>query len=241
VTRRDEPTSDTGTTLVEMMLAVAIFAVVVGITYGTLGNVQQQTSNNVGLQQVTESAMLGLNQMAYEIRDISNSYLNSFQGEDSGTGDIATMAATEIQFLSGNHIVANDAAGIVDPNGGSFTTGCANLIDIKLVSGNLVQTQTAPTIAGGQCTWTSTPITVTLVRNVEPLCSGSPCPAATPGAAIFSYLQGYPNLGQPTTTTALVGEVTVGFAVLAGGSSHVNPVALTQTVRLASVLADPSS
>ncbi len=241
MTRRDATRPEGGTTLVEMMLAVAVFAVVVAITYGTLGNVQQQTTNNINLQQATQAGMLALNQISSEVRDMSNSFLNSLQSQNSGTADIVTMTATELAFLSGNDIVNNDTAGIVDPNGGSFTTGCANLIDIKLVSGNLVQTDIAPTIAGAQCTWTATPSTVTLLRKVEPLCSGAPCLATSTGASIFSYLQGYPSLGQSTSAANAVGEVSVGFAVLAGGSSHVSPVVLTQTVRLAAVLADPSS
>jgi hypothetical protein len=226
-----------------MALAMSVFVVIVAITYGTLGNLQQQVSNNVGLEQATEAGMLAMNQVATEVRDVSNSYLNSVQGQDGGTADIVSgmMTATELEFLSADNIVVNDAAGIVDPSGGSFSSGCANLIDIKLVSGNLVQTQTAPTLSGGQCTWSATPSTVTLVRNVEPLCSGSPCLAASPGATIFTYLQAYPNQALVATTPVQVGEVTVGFAVAPSGSSRAKPVVITQTVRLAAVLADPSS
>ncbi len=243
MTPRKARRSEAGVSLVEMTLAMSIFVVIVGITYGTLGNLQKQTNDNVGLLQSTEAGMLVLNRVATEVRDISNSYLNSVQGQNGGTADIVTgkMTATEVEFLSATNIVNNDTAGIVDPNGGSFDTGCANLIDIQLVSGNLVQTQTAPTLSGGQCTWSATPSTVTLLRNVEPLCSGAACLAASPGATIFSYLQSYPDQTQAATTPAQVGEVAIGFAVLPAGSSRAQPVVLSQTVRLAAVLADPSS
>jgi len=69
---------------------------------------------------------------------------------------------------------------------------------------------------------------------------GSPCSAASPGAAIFSYLQRYPNQEVPASTPAQVGEVTIGFAALPERSAQGTPVVFTQTVRLASVLADPS-
>jgi type II secretory pathway pseudopilin PulG len=238
--------SEAGSTLIELLVAMSIFVTVLGITYGTLINVQQQTNYNIGRQQVTEGGMLALNKIASQVRDVSNSYDNAYQAGDTGTADIVTMNATEMQFLSGNNIINNDASGLVDTNGGgSFGTGCANLIDIKLVSGAIVETETAPTVpssgsTSGQCTWTATAVTVTLASNVEPLCAGAPCTAATTGATIFSYLQSYPDQTATATSASQVGEVTIGFAVLSRNSS-ISPVVLTETVRLAAVLADPSS
>ena len=233
--------SEAGFTLIEMMVAVSIFAVVLGVVCGSLVHIDQQAFDNIAIQQLSDTAMLGLNQVSVEVRDLSATYDNTVQAGDTGTADIVTMTATEIDFLSGDKVVSNDNAGIVDANGGSFYTGCANLIDIKLVSGNLVQTQTVPTLENGQCTWTASPGTGTLLQNIEPLCSGSPCSAASPGAAIFSYLQRYPNQEVPASTPAQVGEVTIGFAALPERSAQGTPVVFTQTVRLASVLADPSS
>lgn len=232
-----------GFSLVELMVAVSVFLIVLATICGTLFSVERQTNDNLEREQLTQSGMLALNQVANEIRDMSNSYDNAVQSEDNGIADIQKMTATEIEFLSGNNIINNENAGLVDSSGGTFTTGCANEIDIKLVSGNLVQTQTTPTLVSGQCTWTSSPGTETVAQDVMPLCSGTPCASATStGATIFSYQERYPDQTDSATTAAQVGEITVGFALLPPQSStHVAPVTFTQTVRLGAVLADPSS
>jgi len=233
--------SDAGFTLVELMVALSIFLVILTTICGVLLNVGQQTNGNIMNERLTQAGMLALNEVATEIRDLSNSYDNSVQASDTGTGDIVTMNATQLQFLSANNIVNNDAAGIIDANGGSFTTGCANKINITLSSGNLVQNQIVPTLASGQCTWSGSAGSATLVQNIEPLCAGSPCAAGSTGASIFTYFQRYPNQGTQTTVPGQVGEVTIGFAVLPPATSSViAPVVLTQTVRLAGVLSDPS-
>ena len=157
--------SEAGFTLIEMMVAVSIFAVVLGVVCGSLVHIDQQAFDNIAIQQLSDTAMLGLNQVSVEVRDLSATYDNTVQAGDTGTADIVTMTATEIDFLSGDKVVSNDNAGIVDANGGSFYTGCANLIDIKLVSGNLVQTQTVPTLANGQCTWMASPGTSPSARG----------------------------------------------------------------------------
>jgi prepilin-type N-terminal cleavage/methylation domain-containing protein len=243
VKRPDDVASEGGFTLIELMVAISIFLVIMATICGSLFNVEQQTNSNLTSEQLTQSGMLALNQVANEIRDMSNSYDNSVQSADNGTADIQTMSATEIEFLSGNNIINNENAGLVDSNGGTFTTGCANEIDIKLVSGNLVQTQTTPTLVSGRCTWTGTPGAETLVQDVMPLCSGSPCASATSsGATIFSYQERYPDEADTASTAAQVGEITVGFAVLpSASSSYTAPVVLTQTVRLGAVVNDPSA
>jgi prepilin-type N-terminal cleavage/methylation domain-containing protein len=243
VKHRHEVTPEAGFTLIELMVAVSIFLVVLATICGTLFNVEQQANDNLTREQLTQSGMLALNQVANEIRDMSNSYDNSVQSANSGNADVQTMSATEIEFLSGNNIVKNENAGLVDSSGGTFTTGCANEIDIKLVSGNLVQTQTPPTLVNGQCTWTGTPGSETLAQDVMPLCSGSPCASASSsGATIFSYQERYPDQADAASTAAQVGEITISFALLPPkSSSYIGPAVLTQTVRLGAVLADPSS
>jgi prepilin-type N-terminal cleavage/methylation domain-containing protein len=238
----DTGQSDAGFTLVELMIALAIFSLLLATVCASLFNVQDQTTNNLSIQELMQSGMLALNEVATEVRDLSNSYDNSVQTNDGGDADIVTMNATQLQFLVGNNIVKNDAAGLVDTSGGSFTTGCANELNISLSSGNLVQNQTVPTLSNGQCTWTSAAGSATLLRNIEPLCSGSPCAAGTPGATIFSYWERYPDQTTTATTATQVGEITIGFAVVPQqNSSQITPVVLTQTVRLAAVLDDPSS
>jgi type II secretory pathway pseudopilin PulG len=253
----DNRRSDAGTTLIELMVAVLIFAVVIGITTGTLALVQQQTNHNITSLQATEAGMVGLNKAALEVRDMSDSYDNPVQTADTGSGDIVVMQATEIEFLSGNNIVSNDASGIIDANNGgagSFTTGCANEIEITLQyasgtakSGTLVQMVTPPVVpttgaTAGECTWPGPAQTTTLIPEVKPLCAGSPCLTVTSaGATLFSYLQGYPNETVTATAAAQVGEVAIGLAVPAqNGSSQVTPVVLTQTVRLGAVTALPT-
>jgi prepilin-type N-terminal cleavage/methylation domain-containing protein len=240
--KRPEARSDAGFTLVELMIALAIFSLLLATICASLMNVQDQTTNNLTIQELTQSGMLALNEVATEIRDLSNSYDNSVQASEAGDPDILTMSSTQLKFLTGNNIINNDAAGIVDVNGGTFTTGCANEMNISLSSGNLVQAQTTPTLSSGQCTWTGTPGSATLVRDIEPLCSGSPCAAGSSGASIFSYWERYPNETATATTAAAVGEVTIGFALVPQqNSTQVAPIVLTQTVRLAAVLDDPSS
>jgi prepilin-type N-terminal cleavage/methylation domain-containing protein len=242
VTRPADRRSHAGFTLVELMIAMAIFSLLMATICATLLNVQDQTTNNLTVQELTQSGMLALNEVATEIRDLSNSYDNSVQASDSGGADIVTMNATQLEFLAGNNIVNNDTAGLVDTSGGSFTTGCANEVNISLTSGNLVQAQTTPTLSSGQCAWTGTAGSATLVRDIEPLCSGSPCSAGSPGASIFSYWERYPNQTSTATTPAEIGAVTIGFAVVSQqNSSQITPIVLTQTIRLAAVLDDPSS
>jgi len=253
----DNRRSDAGTTLIELMIAVAIFAVVIGITTGTLALVQQQTNHNITSLQSTEAGMVGLNRIALEVRDVSDSYDNPVQSADTGSADIVVMQATEIEFLSGNNLITNDAAGTIDANNGgagSFTTGCANEIEITLQyasgtakSGSLVQMVTPPVVpttgtTAGECTWPGPAQTTTLIPQVKPLCGGSPCLTVTSaGATLFSYLQGYPNETLAATAAAQVGEVAIGLAVPAqNGSSQVTPVVLTQTVRLGAVAALPT-
>jgi hypothetical protein len=253
----DNRRSDAGTTLIELMVAVLIFAIVIGITTGALGLVQQQTSHNITSLQATEAGMVGLNKVALEVRDMSDSYDNPVQIADTGTADIVVMQATEIEFLSGNNIVNNDASGKTDANNGgagSFTTGCANEIEITLQyasgtakSGSLVQMVTPPVVpttgtTAGECTWPGPAQTTNLIAQVKPLCAGSPCLTVTSaGATLFSYLQGYPNETVAATDTTQVGEVAIGFGVPAqNGSSQVTPVVLTQTVRLGAVTALPT-
>ena len=155
--KRHEARSDAGFTLVELMIALAIFSLLLATICASLMNVQDQTTNNLTIQELTQSGMLALNEVATEIRDLSNSYDNSVQASDAGDPDILTMSSTQLKFLTGNNIINNDTAGIVDENGGTFTTGCANEMNISLSSGNLVQAQTTPTLSSGQCTWTGTP------------------------------------------------------------------------------------
>ena len=63
-----------------------------------------------------------------------------------------------------------------------------------------------------------------------------------PGCDHFSYWERYPNETTTATTAAEVGEVTIGFAVIPQqNSSQTSPIVLTQTVRLAAVLDDPSA
>jgi len=253
----DNPRSDAGTTLIELMIAVVIFAIVIGITTGTLGFVQQQTDHNIKSIQAAEAGMVGLNKVALEVRDMSDAYDNPVQAAGSGTADIVVMQPTEIEFLSGNNIVTNDAFGIIDTNnggGGSFTTGCANEIEITLQyasgsakSGSLVQMVSPPVVptsgtTAGECTWPGPAVTTTLIPQVKPLCAGSACLTVTStGATIFSYLQAYPNQAVPATAATQVGEVAIGLAVPAqNGSSQVTPVVLTQTVRLGAVSALPT-
>ena len=140
--RRSQSQADAGFTLVELMIALAIFSLLLATICATLLNVQDQTTNNLTVQQLTQSGMLALNEVATEVRDLSNSYDNSVQMSDSGDADIVSMSATNLEFLAGNEIIKNDGAGIVDENGGSYTTGCANQITISLSSSNLVQGQT---------------------------------------------------------------------------------------------------
>jgi prepilin-type N-terminal cleavage/methylation domain-containing protein len=240
--KRHETRSDAGFTLVELMIALAIFSLLLATICASLMNVQDQTTNNLTIQELTQSGMLALNEVATEIRDLSNSYDNSVQASDAGDPDILTMSSTQVKFLTGNNIINNDTAGIVDANGGTFTTGCANEMNISLSSGSLVQAQTTPALSNGQCTWTGTPGSATLVRDIEPLCSGSPCAAGSSGASIFNYWERYPNETTTATTAAAVGEVTIGFALVPQqNSTQVAPIVLTQTVRLAAVLDDPSS
>ncbi len=240
--KRHQTRSDAGFTLVELMIALAIFSLLLATICASLMNVQDQTTNNLTIQELTQSGMLALNEVATEIRDLSNSYDNSVQASDAGDPDILTMSSTQLKFLTGNNIINNDTAGIVDENGGTFTTGCANEMNISLSSGNLVQAQTTPTLSSGQCTWTGTPGSATLVRDIEPLCSGSPCATGSSGASIFSYWERYPDETTTATTAAAVGEVTIGFALVPQqNSTQVAPIVLTQTVRLAAVLDDPSS
>lgn len=241
--RDNGPRSDGGFTLMEMMVACGIFALAMGIVCGTLINTEQLTSGNLTSQQLSDAGMVVMNQLAVELRDVSNSYDNAVQALDTGGSDIITMAPTAIEFLSDNNIVSNDTAGIVGSGGGSFGTGCANEIDIALSGGNLVQTDTPPTLVSGECTWPDAPVpTTTLLSNVEPLCNGSPCAATATGATIFTYFQAYPNQSTTATSPSQVGELTIGFAVLPNKSrSETGPVVLTETVRLAAVLADPSS
>jgi prepilin-type N-terminal cleavage/methylation domain-containing protein len=243
VKRQDDMPSESGFTLIELMVAVSIFLVIMATICGSLFNVESETNSNLTSEQLTQSGMLALHQVANEIRDMSNSYDNSVQSEDNGVADIQTMSATEIEFLSGNNIINNESAGLVDPDGGTFTTGCANEIDIKLVSGNLVQTETTPTLVSGQCKWTGTTGSETLAQDVVPLCSASACASASStGATIFSYQERYPDEADTASTAAQVGEITIGFAVLPSKtSSYVAPVVLTQTVRLGAVVNDPSA
>jgi prepilin-type N-terminal cleavage/methylation domain-containing protein len=242
VNRRGQNQADAGFTLVELMIALAIFSLLLATICATLLNVQDQTTNNLTVQQLTQSGMLALNEVATEVRELSNSYDNSVQMNDGGYADVVTMSATKLEFLAGNEIIKNDGAGIVDENGGSYTTGCANQITISLSSSNLIQAQTNPTLTSGECTWSGATGSATLVRGIEPLCSGSPCSAGSPGATIFSYWERYPNETTTATTAAEVGEVTIGFAVRPQqNSSQISPIVLTQTVRLAAVLDDPSA
>jgi Prokaryotic N-terminal methylation motif len=253
----DNRRSDAGTTLIELMVAVLIFATVIGITTGSLALVQQQTNHNITSLQATEAGMVGLNKVALEVRDMSDSYDNAVQTADTGTADIIVMQPTEIEFLSGNNIINNNAAGIIDANNGgagSFSTGCANEIEITLQyasgsasTGSLVQMVTPPVVpttgaTAGQCTWPGPAQTTTLILQVKPLCAGSSCLTVTSaGATLFSYLQGYPNEAVAATAAAQVGEVAIGLAVPAqNGSSQVAPVVLTQTVRLGAVTALPT-
>ncbi len=249
--------SDAGTTLIELMVAVFIFAIVLGITTGTLALVQQQTNNNMTSLQAAEAGMVGLNRVALEVRDMSDSYDNPVQAANTGTADIVVMQPTDVKFLSGNLLIKNDTHGIIDSNNGgagSFTTGCANEIEIALQytsgtakSGSMVQTVTPPVVAttgttAGECTWPGPAQTTTVISQVKPLCAGAPCVTVTSaGATLFSYLQGYPNQTLPATAAVQVGEVAIGFAVAAEiGSSQVAPVVLTQTVRLGAVTALPT-
>jgi prepilin-type N-terminal cleavage/methylation domain-containing protein len=243
VKRLDDAGGEAGFTLIELMVAISIFLVIMATICGSLFVVESETNSNLTTESLTQSGMLALNQVANEIRDMSNSYDNSVQSQDNGAADIQTMSATEIKFLSGNNIINNESAGLVDSSGGTFTTGCANEIDIKLVSGNLVQTETTPTLVSGQCTWSGTAGSETVAQDVMPLCSGSACASTTStGAAIFSYQERYPDEADTASTSAQVGEVTIGFAVLpAKTSSYVAPVVLTQTVRLGAVVNDPSA
>ena len=80
----DNRRSDAGTTLIELMVAVVIFAVVIGITTSTLALVQQQTNHNITSLQSTEAGMVGLNEVALEIRDMSDSYDNAVQTANTG-------------------------------------------------------------------------------------------------------------------------------------------------------------
>ncbi len=240
--RRGQNEADVGFTLVELMTALAIFSLLLATVCATLLNVQDQTTNNLTIQELTQSGMLALNEVAEEVRELSNSYDNSVQMTDGGDADIVTMGATQLEFLAANEIIKNDGAGIVDANGGSFTTGCANQITMSLSSSNLVQAQRTPTLTNGVCTWPGAAGSAPLVRDIEPLCSGSPCAAGSPGATIFSYWERYPNETTAATTPAQVGEVTIGFALMPQqNSSQISPVVLTQTVRLAAVLDDPSA
>jgi prepilin-type N-terminal cleavage/methylation domain-containing protein len=242
VNRRGQNAAEAGFTLVELMIALAIFSLLLATVCATLLNVQDQTTNNLTIQELTQSGMLALNEVAEEVRELSNSYDNSVQMTDSGDADIVTMGATQLEFLAANEIIKNDGAGIVDENGGSFTTGCANQITMSLSSSNLVQAQRIPTLTNGVCTWPGAAGSATLVRGIEPLCSGSPCPAGSPGATIFRYWERYPNETTTATTPAHVGELTIGFALMPQqNSSQISPIVLTQTVRLAAVLDDPSA
>ncbi len=216
------------------MVAVFIFAIVLGLTTGSLALVQQQTNNNMRSLQAAEAGMVGLNRVALEVRDISDSYDNPVQAANTGTADIVVMQATDVKFLSGNLLIKNDTHGVIDANNGgagSFTTGCANEIEIALQyasgtakSGSLVQTVTPPVVAAtGQ-----QPVnargrpaqTTTVISQVKPLCAGVPCLTVTSaGATLFSYFQGYPNQTVPAIAAVQVGEVAIGFAVPAQNGS----------------------
>ena len=100
----------------------------------TLLNVQDQTTNNLTIQELTQSGMLALNEVAEEVRELSNSYDNSVQMTDGGDADIVTMGATQLEFLAANEIIKNDGAGIVDANGGQLYHGvCQPNNNVSLV------------------------------------------------------------------------------------------------------------
>lgn len=90
---------DEGTTLVELLVTMMMFAIILVVAYGVMFMVQQQTSSNLRLSDATGQAKIALAQIDRQVR--SGNVLYSPAGETT-TGCVGTTVAPSTSPNAGN-------------------------------------------------------------------------------------------------------------------------------------------